>query len=89
MAAIANFTGPGLDSTKLPSISAGQSGDVADVAGNEWQAAGRGEADEPDQRGHAAGDRLLQIVAHRLTHSVRPGDVVAVRDKSRQLAIVR
>src|SRR5690606_13644222 len=23
------------------------------------------------------GDRLLQIVAHRLTHSVRPGDVVA------------
>jgi diguanylate cyclase (GGDEF)-like protein len=30
-----------------------------------------------DTLGHAVGDRLLQIVAHRLEHSVRPGDVVA------------
>ncbi|MEV8633415.1 EAL domain-containing protein [Streptosporangium sp. NPDC051023] len=30
-----------------------------------------------DTLGHPIGDRLLQIVAHRLTHSVRPGDVVA------------
>jgi len=30
-----------------------------------------------DTLGHAVGDRLLQIVAHRLVHSVRPGDVVA------------
>ena len=30
-----------------------------------------------DTLGHAVGDRLLQIVAHRLTHSVRPGDLVA------------
>ncbi len=30
-----------------------------------------------DTLGHAVGDRLLQIVAHRLSHSVRPGDVVA------------
>src|SRR5579875_296295 len=30
-----------------------------------------------DTLGHAVGDRLLTIVAHRLTHSVRPGDVVA------------
>jgi diguanylate cyclase (GGDEF)-like protein len=30
-----------------------------------------------DTLGHAVGDRLLQIVAHRLAHSVRPGDVVA------------
>jgi diguanylate cyclase (GGDEF)-like protein len=29
-----------------------------------------------DTLGHATGDRLLQIVAHRLTHSVRPGDLV-------------
>lgn len=30
-----------------------------------------------DTLGHAVGDRLLQIVAHRIEHSVRPGDVVA------------
>lgn len=30
-----------------------------------------------DTLGHAVGDRLLQVVAHRLEHSVRPGDVVA------------
>jgi len=30
-----------------------------------------------DTLGHAVGDRLLQIVAHRLSYSVRPGDVVA------------
>jgi diguanylate cyclase (GGDEF)-like protein len=30
-----------------------------------------------DTLGHAVGDRLLQVVAHRLSHSVRPGDVVA------------
>jgi diguanylate cyclase (GGDEF)-like protein len=30
-----------------------------------------------DTLGHAVGDRLLQMVAHRLAHSVRPGDVVA------------
>ncbi|MEV8636043.1 EAL domain-containing protein [Streptosporangium sp. NPDC051023] len=30
-----------------------------------------------DTLGHPVGDRLLQIMAHRLTHSVRPGDVVA------------
>ncbi len=30
-----------------------------------------------DTLGHPVGDRLLQIVAHRLAHSVRPGDVVA------------
>ncbi|WP_026313702.1 putative bifunctional diguanylate cyclase/phosphodiesterase [Actinomadura flavalba] len=30
-----------------------------------------------DTLGHSTGDRLLQLVAHRLTHSVRPGDLVA------------
>ncbi len=30
-----------------------------------------------DTLGHAVGDRLLQVVAHRLGHSVRPGDIVA------------
>ncbi|NRQ33513.1 EAL domain-containing protein [Nonomuraea sp. NN258] len=30
-----------------------------------------------DTMGHPVGDRLLQLVAHKLTHSVRPGDVVA------------
>ncbi|MQY03148.1 putative bifunctional diguanylate cyclase/phosphodiesterase [Actinomadura macrotermitis] len=30
-----------------------------------------------DTLGHHTGDRLLQLVAHRLTHSVRPGDLVA------------
>jgi diguanylate cyclase (GGDEF)-like protein len=30
-----------------------------------------------DTLGHAAGDRVLKIVAHRLAHSVRPGDLVA------------
>jgi diguanylate cyclase (GGDEF)-like protein len=30
-----------------------------------------------DTLGHAVGDRVLAVVAHRLEHSVRPGDVVA------------
>ncbi|PRY02125.1 diguanylate cyclase/phosphodiesterase [Allonocardiopsis opalescens] len=30
-----------------------------------------------DTLGHPTGDRLLQIMAQRLTHSVRPGDLVA------------
>jgi diguanylate cyclase (GGDEF)-like protein len=30
-----------------------------------------------DTLGHAAGDRMLKVVAHRLSHGVRPGDLVA------------
>ncbi|GAA1082157.1 putative bifunctional diguanylate cyclase/phosphodiesterase [Nocardiopsis metallicus] len=30
-----------------------------------------------DTLGHPTGDRLLQTLAHRLTHSIRPGDLVA------------
>jgi diguanylate cyclase (GGDEF)-like protein len=30
-----------------------------------------------DTLGHAAGDQALKVVAHRLAHSVRPGDLVA------------
>lgn len=30
-----------------------------------------------DTLGHAAGDRVLRVIAHRLAHSVRPGDMVA------------
>jgi diguanylate cyclase (GGDEF)-like protein len=30
-----------------------------------------------DTLGHPAGDRVLKVIAHRLTHSVRPGDLVA------------
>src|SRR5258707_7787321 len=30
-----------------------------------------------DTLGHPVGDRVLKIVAHRLAHSVRPGDLVA------------
>jgi diguanylate cyclase (GGDEF)-like protein len=37
----------------------------------------RGLKEVNDTLGHPVGDRLLQTVAHRLTHSVRPGDLVA------------
>jgi diguanylate cyclase (GGDEF)-like protein len=30
-----------------------------------------------DTLGHPAGDRVLRVIAHRLAHSVRPGDLVA------------
>jgi diguanylate cyclase (GGDEF)-like protein len=33
--------------------------------------------DVNDRHGHAVGDELLQVVSSRISHAVRPGDVVA------------
>src|SRR5699024_12836236 len=38
-----------------------------------------------DTFGHATGDRMLQAVARRLTHSVRPGDLVRSEEHTSEL----